>query len=283
MNNFWKQAILIGTIIFAPLEYNALKVIASNGSDIINNINSPASASQVSRERQLLLLAQTKGICQQIQANYQEVYGFETQYYYIGICQAEENFVYYRQSKSNAEDAIVITARTVFGGNAFQAIQGKTTYFVGMDDNGYYSSVMQNNNEIVFEPQLKPASASLARNNVPLVNSSEVTSKTRQSQINGDSNLNLNEPNSTHSKYQRLCTQDKTDINPDFNGWQEFIGKSPEIVDEYATNNGHDFIYSQNTPSQALVETKEGTTVDLNITTFNAKVNRVCVNTLAGN
>ena len=85
---------------------------------------------------------------------YLEIYGFETKNYYINICQSDSSFYYHHQSKHNAENALLIPA-TLLRGNVFQAISGKTKYFVGRDGNVHYSSVMQNNSEIVLEPELQ--------------------------------------------------------------------------------------------------------------------------------
>ena len=106
-------------------------------------------------------LASEISSCQQVNPAYQEVYSFETENYYINICQLGSNFYYRRQSKYDESKALLVPA-TILIGNVFQATRGKTTYFVGKDGDRHYSSVMQNNNEIVFEPelQLQPSTVS---------------------------------------------------------------------------------------------------------------------------
>jgi hypothetical protein len=100
-----------------------------------------------------------KGVeCNKVSAAYKEVYHFETENHYINICQLDSEFYYYRQSKSDVNNRLLIPAEALVRGDVFQATAGKTTYFVGIDSDRYYSSVMSNDNEIVFEPEMtKPA------------------------------------------------------------------------------------------------------------------------------
>ncbi|MGL5831833.1 MAG: hypothetical protein ACRC1Z_01210 [Waterburya sp.] len=110
----------------------------------------------------------TKGVeCHNVSAAYQEVYGFETENYYINICQLDDEFFYYRQSKLDASNKLLIPAESILRGDVFQATAGRTTYFVGIESDRYYSSVMSNNNEIVFEPEILPTPA-IALKAIPL-------------------------------------------------------------------------------------------------------------------
>jgi hypothetical protein len=110
----------------------------------------------------------TKGVeCHNIDTAYQEVYGFETENYYINICQLNNDFFYYRQSKLGASNKVLIPAESILRGDVFQATADKTTYFVGIESDRFYSSVMSNNNEIVFEPEIFPTVA-IALNAFPL-------------------------------------------------------------------------------------------------------------------
>ena len=97
-----------------------------------------------------------KSACQKIDSTYKDVYNFEIENYYIDICRLENSFYYHRQSKLDPTNATLISATAVFGGDVYQATNGKTIYFVGKDGDRYYSSVMSNNNEIVLEPALLP-------------------------------------------------------------------------------------------------------------------------------
>ncbi|MBE9046517.1 hypothetical protein IQ255_19240 [Pleurocapsales cyanobacterium LEGE 10410] len=99
-------------------------------------------------------LANKLSFCQEINPAYREVYSFETENYYINICQSNAGFYYHRQSKHYEAKAVLIPA-TVLRDNVFQATSGKTRYFVGKEGELHYSSVMQNNQEIVFEPELQ--------------------------------------------------------------------------------------------------------------------------------
>ncbi|HHP7231385.1 MAG TPA: hypothetical protein ACFCUY_11080 [Xenococcaceae cyanobacterium] len=98
---------------------------------------------------------QARRICQRLGQGYEEVHSFLTYNFYIGICRQGDRFYYFRQSKSNPEQTIILRATTVFGGEVFKAVKGRVTYFVGVNANGYYSSVMQPNHEIIVEPEVK--------------------------------------------------------------------------------------------------------------------------------
>ena len=65
---------------------------------------------------------------------------------------------YYRKSKTDPDSAILVPAQIVFNEETFKAVHGKTIYFVGINSEGYYSSVMHSNNQIIFEPELKEKS-----------------------------------------------------------------------------------------------------------------------------
>ncbi|PSB09376.1 hypothetical protein C7B62_13445 [Pleurocapsa sp. CCALA 161] len=101
----------------------------------------------------------TRAECRNLNTTYQNVYSFETENHHINICQVGKKFYYYRQSKLDANDNLLVPAEALVRGNIFLAKAGKMTYFVGMDSDRYYSSVMSNNNEIVFEPQISASSA----------------------------------------------------------------------------------------------------------------------------
>ncbi len=120
----------------------------------ITTTNSNFTSSIIYAQAQVY--AQAQGTCQQLGQDYEEVYAFLTHNFYISICRQGDSFYYYRQSKSNPEQTILLRATAVRDGKVFKAVKGKMTYFVGVNANGYYSSVMQPNNEIIVEPEVKP-------------------------------------------------------------------------------------------------------------------------------
>ena len=102
-----------------------------------------------------LLLAQNSSFCQQLEQGYQEVHAFETQNFYINVCRDRQQYYYHRKSKQNPDHSILLPASSILNGNVFQAIDRGKTYIVGTNADGYYSSVMHRNNEIIFEPALR--------------------------------------------------------------------------------------------------------------------------------
>lgn len=127
----------------------------------------------------------TKAVeCHNVNPAYQEVYGFETENHYINICQLDNEFFYYRQSKIDASNKLLIPAESILRGDVFQATARKTTYFVGIESDRYYSSVMSNNNEIVFEPEILPTAA-IALKAFPL----QIDQREKQSSLSVDYGL----------------------------------------------------------------------------------------------
>ena len=217
-------------------------------------------------------LARTAVRCEAIDPAYLEVYGFETQNYYIGICQLADDFYYYRQSKHNQTE-ILIPAQSV-SRDFFQATDGKTVYFVGKDGGRYYSSVMQNNNEMVFEPELQLPSATLSQD--------VVDTNPEVPQANNAS-LELDKLGENSEPIARVCVSEQSAFHPRLDGWQKLIGKSPDTANKYAVNNGHNFSYDDRTPHSASIATEEGTVIDLNIATVSETIEEVCVQPLAEN
>ena len=101
-----------------------------------------------------LLIAQNLSFCQQLEKGYQEVHAFETQNFYINVCRHQQKYYYHRKSKHNPNHSVLLPASSLLDGNMFQASDRGKTYIVGTNAEGYYSSVMHRNNEIIFEPAL---------------------------------------------------------------------------------------------------------------------------------
>lgn len=209
--------------------------------------------------------------CEAINSKYQEVYSFETENYQINICRLGKQYYYHRQSKLEQSDEILIPAQAVDRGRVFQADDGRTTYFVGKSGDRYYSSVMQNNNEIVFEPQIQFA-AENAPENVAEVNSS-LPGDWQANQTNNAS-LELDRPKV--SSEELLCVREST-LESDLNGWQKLIGKSTASVNKYAVNQGYSFIYSEEKPNLASIVTQDGAVIDLSIASGSETIERVCI------
>ena len=224
-------------------------------------------------------IARTTVECEAINPTYQEVYSFETENYHINICQLGSSFYYHRQSKLNQGNIILIPAQAILSGNVFQASDGRTTYFVGKDGDRYYSSVVQNNNEIVFEPELQLPPADLSQGLADA--NSSLPTDLRRNQVNNAS-LELDNP-ADNSESVLICTREKSAFNPRLDEWQKLIGKSTEIANNYAVSNGHDFIYSEQTPHLASIITRDGAIIKLTIATPSETIERVCVQSVGDN
>lgn len=211
--------------------------------------------------------------CQDIDPAYQEVFSFETENLLISICQLGNSFYYHRQSKFDSTENVLISAQAVYRGSVFQASDGKTTYFVGKNGDRYYSSVMQNNDEIIFEPQLHSPDPDMSQD-LAEVNSS-LPAKTRLTQTDNAS-LELDDP-AENAEQVLICTREKSAFHPSLNGWQKLIGKSTTTANKYAVNNGYEFVYNEQTPNIASIITVEGIVVNLSLTNQSEMVEQVCI------
>jgi hypothetical protein len=222
------------------------------------------------QERLPLVVAQNWRACQRMGENIEEIHAFETQNYYINICRQEQQYFYYRQSKSNSDSFIWLPAQKVFDGKIYQAIGSNITYFVGSNSDGYYSSVMHNNSEIIFEPQIYSQSTA----------EQDISNSPTATPASNNYQLKLENYDRGQNNWQ-VCTENQGDSHPRLNGWQQFIGQPVEAVSQYATNNGHNFTYSDRTSNEALVNTKDGLKVILNVSNLQSTIGSICVNPIA--
>lgn len=217
--------------------------------------------------------------CHNINTTYQEVYSFETENYYINICQFNNKFYYYRQSKLNQSNSILIPAQAASRGDVFQATVGKTTYFVGVDSDRHYSSVMLNSNEIVFEPEIKPAERNVT-GNLPEANSSSSQTigyrppPADESSLDNAS-LELDKPEEDREQVL-ICAREKSAFHPHLEGWQRLIGRSIASANKYAVSNGYSLTYDKQNPNLALITTEDGQVINLGIAA-NEEVDRKSV------
>ncbi|WP_036478181.1 hypothetical protein [Myxosarcina sp. GI1] len=213
MNYWWQGTTLVLATLFGIFGGDPLS--ATSSSNILQEV-------QTTKNRRMPIVAQQNLDCSQFAANYTKVYAFETQRFCISIYQADNDFFYFRQSKADPEELLILPATAVFGGTIFQAIDGKTVYFVGLDANGYYSSVMRNNDEVVFEPEIQPSMVDLPKN--------ERSKHTLTENIPFLTDSHENDPDARVNQFKqetdwKNCTQDEK-INPLINSWQKLIGTS---------------------------------------------------------
>lgn len=273
----WCQQKTLFLIVCCSFWSSALPALAVSEVDLRLESNSSSTIEQKSKFDSLITLANRE--CEAINSTYQEVYSFETEDHLINICQLGDSFYYHRQSKLDQTNVILIPAQTVLGGAVFQASNGRTTYFVGKDGDRYYSSVMQNNNEIVFEPELQLPPAKLSQNVAQTNSSLPADLKPNRS---NNASLELDSP-ADRGESALICTREKSAFNPRLDGWQKLLGKSTEIANKYAVRNGHEFVYSDQNPNLASIITNDGAIVNLKIATANETIERVCVQPEADN
>lgn len=227
------------------------------------------------------LEAKTKD-CSAIDSAYQHIYGFETESYYINICQLDNEFYYHRQSKLDSSSSLILPATSVFRGSVYQATSGKVTYFVGMDSDRYYSSVMLNDNEIIFEPELEPPPVVYPKQAVQVSELAASSSRQLSRDEPANASLELDSPEA-NAEQALICVSEKSALHPRLQDWQQLIGESTSSVNRYAENNGHNFTFDTSNPQDALITTQSGMVVNLGIAVNNKTVERVCVEPTANN
>ena len=273
----WYKKIIVSTAIFASsYGFEPLPLIADEaGKKKFDFKYHGLSISEPESEQS----PEFNSSCSEIDAEYEDVYNFEVKNYYVNICQLKDNFYYHRKSKIDARKNILIPAQKVFGDNVYQASAGKTIYFVGQDGGRYYSSVMQNNNEIVIEPQLLPTPKSFSQEIVDsgldfYFSSTKLSSSYRTTSAKNwlavSPQAQRSEPNAL------LCMENSTNLDSGLESWQKLLGKSTEIANKYAMDNGHIFVYHDGLPNQASIETKGGRIIDLNIAAASETIEQIC-------
>lgn len=260
MNNLWRKALFsfclygCGTFLGLMSSHRSLALPLGKDAD----------------KPELTTSKQSKNICQTIGSDFQQFYNFETRNYHIGICRQMEKWFYYRKPKSNPEDALLLSAELVFGGDVFRAENGKITYFVGVNSDGYYSSVMYGNNQMIFEPQVSKNS-SVAQEQESI----------KSSFLLHDTETADRRDIPEEQDYWNICTEDPNDAHPYLHGWQKFIGESQQHISQYVSNKGHTLKYSDPEKGDIAVETKDGLMVTLDVVRSGETVAGVCVQPLA--
>lgn len=288
MNHWWKKAFLNKALLIFTFVWVSLGIQETKGSDratATDEIAVPRRAEIMFGTTLLLdqkfteqntnidsnfdsplLLVQNPPVCQEVSSEYQQIYAFETASFYINICQLEQNYFYYRQSKSNSGDALLIPARIVFGGAVFEAVDGKTTYFVGTDYNGYYSSVMRNNDEIIVEPEINSSSNALQREDKSQPSSSL-------------SNVNAESYKNTNAKPQ-MCIQNKLSSNPLV--YNRHFGDRFIQHQNANVTIARDFSYDNSPFASTLAQkTSSATAINYKIAPKSKTVSQFCLNSIA--
>ena len=224
-------------------------------------------------------LARQQNSCQNIDSAYQQVYSFQTDNYYISICQLEDSFYYHRQSKFDENSTMLIPAQAVSNIGVFQATSRGTTYFVGRDGDRYYSSVMQNDSEIVFEPELRLSPDAVLARDLAETNS-KLPARGKVDRATNNS-WSARPENNLDPQQALVCTGANTSNSPS-QSWQQLLGESLNTASQYALNNGYSFIYDAQTPEQALITTSAAI-VNLNIALKSDTIERVCIRPIAEN
>lgn len=278
MLNWCKQKALYVVMFGSVLSQQSFSIALKNsGQFALNNSLSNSQTPSIAR-----WIASTSFECEAVNPDYREVYSFETEDYYINICQLDDRFYYRRQPKYEGGNTLLVPAEVVFRGSVFQAFDNDATYFVGKNGDRHYSSVMHDNNEIVFEPELDSPSATSSQD----VAEANLNLPQKGRAVNRPHNASLELDNPNHNsqlEQDRVCTGEESAFHPKLEDWQNLLGQSPDKANKYAVNNGHQFTYDEQTPNQALITTKQGSIVNLNIAAADETIEQICIQQIAEN
>lgn len=161
MNNLWCKALFVlgfnCGITAITVVFN-LSLILGNSSAVASESDKSGMSATSPAVESSIKAQPADSFCESLGMGYREHYNFETHNFNVSICRHGADWYYYRKSKTDPDSAILVPAQIVFNEETFKAVHGKTIYFVGINSEGYYSSVMHSNNQIIFEPELKEKS-----------------------------------------------------------------------------------------------------------------------------
>lgn len=102
----------------------------------------------------IFLLDSSRQSCQQIGETYQEVRAFETDSFYINICQKDNNYYYLGEAKTGNIDTIFIPANALEPGEMYRANNGNVAYLVTILPNEEILTIERNGAQIAIENSL---------------------------------------------------------------------------------------------------------------------------------
>lgn len=105
----------------------------------------------------IFLLDRDRQSCQQIGEGYREVRAFETNNFYINICQRNNNYYYLGEAKTGSIDTIFIPANALAPGEMYRANNGNVAYLVTIFPNEAILTIERNGAQIVKENSLHNA------------------------------------------------------------------------------------------------------------------------------
>ena len=102
----------------------------------------------------LFLVDRDRQACQQMGISFQEIKAFETPNYRIHICQKDNNYYYWGETKTGAINTIFLPANALESGDIYQASNGNITYIVTILPNEALLTIERNGAQVVAESSL---------------------------------------------------------------------------------------------------------------------------------
>lgn len=112
------------------LEVSSFITLAVLGSTIILGDKAIANNPRASSADYLFMVTSDWHNCQELGAEYLEVYAFETASFYVNICQKGDRYFFSSEAKPENGGSIFIPAYPVEDGRGYQANNGNTSYLV---------------------------------------------------------------------------------------------------------------------------------------------------------
>lgn len=103
----------------------------------------------------IFLIDSNRQNCQQIGEEYREIKAFETENFYVNICQKADNYYYLGEAKTGAISTIFVPANALNPGEMYRANNGNVSYIVNILPSRSVLIVERNGAEVERETSLQ--------------------------------------------------------------------------------------------------------------------------------
>jgi hypothetical protein len=104
----------------------------------------------------IFLINSDRQSCQQMGEDYQEIGAFETNSFYVNICQKDNNYYYLGEAKTGNINTIFLPANALAPGEMYRASNGNVAYIVTILANKAILTVERNGEQVAIENSLEP-------------------------------------------------------------------------------------------------------------------------------
>jgi hypothetical protein len=136
------------------LKISILKELAIASGIVVIPLN--IALADTSSADYIFLIDSNQQSCQQIGEGYQDIRTFETNSFYINICQKDNDYYYIGEAKTGNIDTIFLPANALAPGEMYRANNGNVAYIVTILANEAILTVERNGAQVAIENSLAP-------------------------------------------------------------------------------------------------------------------------------